>query len=53
MMFGQILAMAGQVDEALAVLDQSVAAFEKLKIAGGVAKARELQKKIREAAEKG
>ena len=47
LLFGQVLAAAGGVEEALAVLDQSAWAFEKLQMAGEAAKVRELQKKIR------
>ena len=46
-LLGQVLAAGGQVDEALAVLDQSAAAFEKMKMGEQAAQVRELQKKIK------
>ncbi len=48
MLFGQVLAAAGRVDEAVTVLDQSAAAFEKLKWADQAAQVHELIKSIRE-----
>ena len=46
--FGQILAMIGQSDEALKVLNQSAAAFDKLQQPQQAAAVRDLQKRIRE-----
>jgi len=45
-LFGQILAAAGQVDNALTVLEQSATAFEQIKQAELAAQVRELQKRI-------
>ncbi|HET6427796.1 MAG TPA: hypothetical protein VFJ30_05270, partial [Phycisphaerae bacterium] len=46
-LLGQVLAVAGHADEALAVLDQSAAAFEKLGRADQAAQVRALQETIR------
>ena len=47
-LFGQILAAAGNRDEALDVLDHSVTAFEKMEQPEMAEQVRELQKQIRE-----
>jgi hypothetical protein len=46
-MLAQVMAIRGLRDEALAVLDQAEAAFQKLKDAAGVARVRELREHIR------
>ena len=52
-LLGQVLAMGGNTDEALAVLDQSAAAFDKLEQAKKAAQVRDLQQRIREKEEEG
>ena len=49
-LLGQCLAAVGEVDEALAVLDESADAFERLKLLDQAGQVRELQKVIRERA---
>ena len=46
-LFGQVLAMAGQVDQALAVLEESAAAFDQLAQTDQATQVRELQEWIR------
>ena len=48
MLLGQVLAVGGMTDEALQVLDQSAAAFEKLQFTKQVETVRDLQKRILE-----
>ena len=45
-MLAQVMAMGGLRDEALAVLDQAEAAFQKLGKADGVAHVRQLREQI-------
>ena len=46
-LLGQVLARAGDVEEALSVLDQSAAAFDQIGRADEAARVRELQETIR------
>ena len=51
-LLGQVLAMGGLHDEAIKVLDLSAAAFEKIERPRDAAQVRELQRQIKEMAEK-